>query len=72
MGKDIWFWKETGIEIGGQISSLASKEYKKLNFGEDWYQQIRPWHLSVSCIMPYSLISELYHTIANDRKKLLI
>jgi len=31
------FGRETGIEIGEQIGSLASKEYKKLNFGEDWY-----------------------------------
>lgn len=31
------FGRKTGIEIGEQIGSLASKEYKRQNFGEDWY-----------------------------------
>lgn len=31
------FGRKTGIEIGEQIGSLASREYKKQNFSEDWY-----------------------------------
>jgi penicillin-binding protein 2 len=31
------FGRPTGIEIGEQIGSLASREYKKQFFGEDWY-----------------------------------
>ena len=31
------FGKETGIEIGEGTGALASKEYKKKYYGEDWY-----------------------------------
>ncbi|NMA65546.1 MAG: penicillin-binding protein 2 [Clostridiaceae bacterium] len=65
------FGKETGIEIGEQIGSLASKEYKKLNFGEDWY----PANTAMASIgQLYNAftpiqIANYISTIANDGKK---
>ncbi len=31
------FGSKTGIEIGEEAGTLASKEYKRITFGEDWY-----------------------------------
>ncbi|NLM75711.1 MAG: penicillin-binding protein 2 [Clostridiaceae bacterium] len=65
------FGKKTGIEIGEQIGSLASKEYKKLNFGEDWY----PANTAMASIgqlynafTPIQIVNYI-STIANDGKK---
>jgi penicillin-binding protein 2 len=65
------FGSETGIEIGEAIGSLASREYKKQNFGEDWY----PANTAMASIgqlyngfTPIQ-IANYISTIANDGKK---
>lgn len=65
------FGNKTGIEIGESIGSLASKEYKRQNFGEDWY----PANTAMASIgQLYNAftpvqIANYVATIANDGKK---
>jgi penicillin-binding protein 2 len=67
------FGRKTGIEIGEQIGSLASREYKKQNFGEDWY----PANTAMASIgQLYNAFTPIqlanYVTIiANDGKKFM-
>ncbi|MGI6050442.1 MAG: penicillin-binding protein 2 [Firmicutes bacterium] len=65
------FGRKTGIEIGEQIGSLASREYKRQNFGEDWY----PANTAMASIgqlynafTPVQLVNYI-STIANGGKK---
>lgn len=65
------FGSETGIEVGEAIGSLASKEYKKIYYGEDWY----PANTAMASIgqlynafTPIQIVNYV-STIANDGKK---
>ncbi|NLO99284.1 MAG: penicillin-binding protein 2 [Clostridiaceae bacterium] len=65
------FGRETGIEIGEQIGSIASKEYKRQYFNEDWY----PANTAMASIgqlynaaTPIQLVNYV-SIIANDGKK---
>ena len=65
------FGRKTGIEIGEQIGSLASREYKRQNFGEDWY----PANTAMASIgqlynafTPVQIVNYI-SIIANDGKK---
>lgn len=65
------FGKKTGIEIGEQLGSLASREYKKQYFNEDWY----PANTAMASIgqlynafTPIQIVNYV-STIANDGKK---
>lgn len=65
------FGSKTGIEIGESIGSLASKEYKMQNYGEDWY----PANTAMASIgqlynsfTPVQIVNYVA-TIANDGKK---
>lgn len=65
------FGKKTGIEIGEQIGSLASKEFKMQNFNEEWY----PANTAMASIgqlynafTPIQIVNYI-STIANGGKK---
>ena len=65
------FGRKTGIEIGETIGSIASKEYKRQYFGEDWY----PANTAMASIgqlynafTPIQLVNYV-SIIANDGKK---
>ncbi len=66
------FGKKTGIEIGEAIGSLASREFKMQNFGEEWY----PANTAMASIgqlynafTPIQIVNYI-STIANGGKKM--
>lgn len=65
------FGKKTGIEIGENVGSLASKEFKMQNYGEEWY----PADTAIASIgqlynsfTPIQIVNYI-STIANDGYK---